>query len=492
MGHRQERTTTPKMPQGKKTVAVIWLLMTCSMSDGRVWRDFGIGPPDFDSDWLLMKAQDDGYSYRIRRHNLGEIPWKVRVFVMILDGEYNGSIFEAASGGAMWDDDNGIPYCGVAYVFNNESIKMFAPHATNSEASGRIACAGGSAWGNAPEQFMFEANVRALAWRQRSFPEPDFMTDWIPMDETQGILEVPHNITGGCSYMMVQTKGLSNTKSSGVWHGEAVGASQDPYDIYDRAAVVFGYNGSLVRIWRAINTNGQTKLPCFLCVRDGWTFDKKITVTSGEVRIIGWSSLFVSDINNSIHRELLVGGSGPMSYTVQLPAEVNPQDFVSVQVMSLEGPNGAFKFPAFGIAPAIPPKSSIKTYGGVVYFTKGSQMTIYLPTGKRGYPVNILSPWGGGFLTQTSTVVKILINVYYASTIELDSCHFSQLDKDPSIRSGVEGAGRHIHCARQCCRIEGCGCIGFQVDARGTCTPHEDLLDLHMNRDKRASFLRSL
>lgn len=473
------------------------LAAVSSEEQNQEWREDGLGPPDWEDDWLLMKSQDQDYSYRIRRHMLGEVPWKVKVLVKVLDGIYEGHVFEAATGGAMWDDDRGIPYCGVSYIYNEENVKLFAPSVTNAKESGRIACVGGVSWGDQPLQLMSSAKVKVLAWKRSSFPRPDFTSDWIQMNETTSFVEVEHNVTGGCSYMLVQIRGDSYDK---IWYAEAVGASQDPFDVVDRAAVVAAYNDSVARVWRAINVedlgNDRRQEPCFICIRDGWTSDKKIMITSGEVRMVGWRSLQKSSFG-VIHKELVVGGSDLQHvHTIRLFPDGQPVDleslFVSIQVAALDGVNQGFKFQAFGMTPVITEsRSSYRNYGGVVYSFYGSSLNLYFPSGKRGFPINVINPWGGGHLAQTSSNVNVIVNVHRGPKIDRRVCRLEQ-QKRPRGKPKLETVSQEFICARKCCQLSSCECPGFIIRGQDCMLLRDITGILGSEEEGKSAFIRNM
>lgn len=53
-----------------------------------------IGPPQFESDWLLLTAQSTGSSLVVQ-HGLGTVPGMVEVLVKAIDGPNEGFIFKA-------------------------------------------------------------------------------------------------------------------------------------------------------------------------------------------------------------------------------------------------------------------------------------------------------------------------------------------------------------------------------------------------------------
>ena len=88
-----------------------------------------------------MRSQAGSDSFREVSHTLGEVPVKGKVLVRPLSGPNAGFIFEGV-GSAQWDDDSDIMYCGVAFVYNENSVRLWAPSVTDSYDKGRIFCAG--------------------------------------------------------------------------------------------------------------------------------------------------------------------------------------------------------------------------------------------------------------------------------------------------------------------------------------------------------------
>ena len=88
-----------------------------------------LAPPDVTSDWMPIKAYDNP-EVDIS-HGLNELPLKVEVQVKVFDRFLNKDMFFLATGSAQKGNDNNLPFGGVLYLYNSETIKILAPGPTN-------------------------------------------------------------------------------------------------------------------------------------------------------------------------------------------------------------------------------------------------------------------------------------------------------------------------------------------------------------------------
>ncbi|CAC5377688.1 unnamed protein product [Mytilus coruscus] len=84
-----------------------------------------LAPPDFISTWKPIKAYCNP-EVNIS-HGLNELPLKVEVQVKVFDTFLNKDMWFLATGSAQRGNDNTLPFGGVLYVYDNETIKIMAP-----------------------------------------------------------------------------------------------------------------------------------------------------------------------------------------------------------------------------------------------------------------------------------------------------------------------------------------------------------------------------
>jgi hypothetical protein len=120
-------------------------------------------PPDFDSGWSNMSAQQGVNSYRQYDHNLGQYPAHVKVLTRAVDGNNNGFIFEATGGNGGDDEQN--EYGGCIFAYDQNRIRIWLPSRYNGTASGYAIMVSDGWGGDVNFQASFNAQVRVLAWR---------------------------------------------------------------------------------------------------------------------------------------------------------------------------------------------------------------------------------------------------------------------------------------------------------------------------------------
>ncbi|XP_063446784.1 uncharacterized protein LOC134726313 [Mytilus trossulus] len=144
-----------------------------------------LAPPDFISSWKSISAYINP-EVDIS-HGLNELPLKVEVQVKVFDTFLNKDMWFLATGSAQRGKDNALPFGGVLYVYNNETIKIMAPGpkgCTNPNCTGSLVYLGESNTFNGNDSITrsFSAgHVRARVWRACSLPRPQFVSEEIQM-----------------------------------------------------------------------------------------------------------------------------------------------------------------------------------------------------------------------------------------------------------------------------------------------------------------------
>ena len=213
-------------------------------------------PPDFDSGPFLMKAEEGSASVIDIRHNLGQVPARVKVFSVGASGENAGYVF-AASGSAFRDHRIwNRPMGGVIFSYDKDIVRCWVPaRRQHSRNSGRVNLVG-EGWGGEEKPIEdLQATVRAMAWKEDA--PPDFESDWLIMSAQKseyGYREIAHDLGAPPERILVESK----TPPAAGQHEEyfeGVGMPQTTmwWWYYGYGGVVFAANDSVVRLWVPTN-----------------------------------------------------------------------------------------------------------------------------------------------------------------------------------------------------------------------------------------------
>jgi hypothetical protein len=221
--------------------------------------------PSFVSEWMLMRAQDQDYVQRIIPHGLGVLPYKVEVQIRPTSGSNAGWIFHGDPA-FQSDDDYGKTYGGIVYLYNETHVILVAPNKSNNQNAGVIINTGEANFkrtGN-NHQTEIEAFVRCKVWAPSDFPEPDFKTDWLPLDIQNSSLsfyELEHKLSGYPRFINVQIR--CNGSNYNVV-SEGLGAAMMHRKYSNTGGVVYAFSDSDVRLWsgylESLSDNGHYRL----------------------------------------------------------------------------------------------------------------------------------------------------------------------------------------------------------------------------------------
>ncbi|XP_063431747.1 uncharacterized protein LOC134714436 [Mytilus trossulus] len=203
-----------------------------------------LAPPDFVSNWMQIQAYVNP-EVDIS-HGLDELPLKVEVQVKVFDTFLSRDMYFLAMGSAQKGNDNNLPFGGVLYLYNNETIKILAPGPKNCvrpECTGLLVYLGENSTfhGNSSIARSFSTGyVRARVWRACSLPRPSFISNAIPMSSGD-TKDLPHGHKP--SWVIVRVH------IDQGWVYEAQGSvfyetSSNPF-----GGVVFAYSDTHLRLW---------------------------------------------------------------------------------------------------------------------------------------------------------------------------------------------------------------------------------------------------
>ncbi|VDI44333.1 Hypothetical predicted protein [Mytilus galloprovincialis] len=153
-----------------------------------------------------MRSQDNSLSYHVWNHNLNDLPIRVDVQVKPQTGSDTGYFFPGIAA-AQRDDSMALPYGGIVYKYNKDSVMLYAPNKHSGKPSGNAIYTGGAEW-NGPKQ-QTESNVlsRVRVWGEQHFPTPDFNTSWTSIKIAEpSPREISHGLGVQPEYVVLQIK----------------------------------------------------------------------------------------------------------------------------------------------------------------------------------------------------------------------------------------------------------------------------------------------
>ncbi|VDI03968.1 Hypothetical predicted protein [Mytilus galloprovincialis] len=158
------------------------------------------------SGWIPMRSQDNNLSYRVWMHNFNDLPVRVDVQVKPQTGTDTDYVFPGIAA-AQRDDSLKVPYGGIVYKYNKNSVTMYAPNKHSGEPSGHAIYTGGSVWNGPKQQCSSNVLTRVRVWGEQHFPNPDFKMNWTlkRMGEASP-REIPHGLGVPPAYVVLQIK----------------------------------------------------------------------------------------------------------------------------------------------------------------------------------------------------------------------------------------------------------------------------------------------
>ncbi|XP_070538093.1 uncharacterized protein [Ptychodera flava] len=214
----------------------------------------GIPHPDFQSSWLNLHSQAGASSFMTVHHNLGELPVRVKVLVRALGGPNDGYMFEGVGATSADDDYAATKYGGVAFSYNKDEVRIWAPDVSNGVENGCIISTGGPLWGGKYDQCTHTAEVKVQAWLPLTFPCPDIETSWFEFRSQDGVnsfKEVEHNLGDRPSLVVVQYKAIDAGSDFEGFVYEGIGAAQcdDDREWANHGGLVYATDSWSVRLW---------------------------------------------------------------------------------------------------------------------------------------------------------------------------------------------------------------------------------------------------
>ncbi|CAG2199517.1 unnamed protein product [Mytilus edulis] len=272
-----------------------------------------------------MRSQDNSLSYHVWNHNLNDLPVRVDVQVKPQTGTDTDYVFPGIAA-AQRDDSMALPYGGIVYKYNKNSVMLYAPNKHLGKPSGHAIYTG-------------ERSPRVV---QHNFGvQPAYVVLQIKFGSTDDVAD-------GIGYMMAIESSFNGDKWGGV-----------PY----------AYNDKDIRVWTRFRGGTLFTIP------EGWgkTQEKH---KSGQYRIFAWKSLGAKSHN--VHK-LKLPSSSTNELRFSTPINKN-NDIVQVMVKELTGSSGhnqnaGYLFKATGAVQ----NTQNSSYGGVVYSYSNQSSRVWYP-----------------------------------------------------------------------------------------------------------------
>ncbi|XP_076075918.1 uncharacterized protein LOC143046703 isoform X2 [Mytilus galloprovincialis] len=319
------------------------------------------------SGWIPMRSQDNSLSYHVWNHSLNDLPVRVDVQVKPKTGTDTDYVFPGIAA-AQRDDSLKVPYGGIVYKYNKDSVMLFAPNKHLGKPSGHAIYTGGSVWNGPKQQQESDVLTIVRVWGEQHFPKPDFTYDWKPIQMGERSPRVvQHNFGVQPAYVVLQIKfGSTDDVADGIGYMMAIESS---FNGDKWGGVPYAYNDKNIRVWTRFRGGTLFTIP------EGWgkTQEKH---KSGQYRIFAWKSLGAKSHN--VHK-LKLPSSSTNELRFSTPINKN-NDIVQVMVKELTGSSGhnqnaGYLFKATGAVQ----NTQNSSYGGVVYSYSNQSSRVWYP-----------------------------------------------------------------------------------------------------------------
>ncbi|XP_062597041.1 uncharacterized protein LOC134258491 [Saccostrea cucullata] len=381
--------------------------------------------PSFISEWINMTA-DSSTSGKTVPHGLGELPLLVEV-----EAKTNEGWIFPGFGSAQTDDDEGVLYGGVVFIYDDKVINISVPKKNNFAGSmdwtalytgfiililvfkicatfqllglGAVRYLGNQEKWIGPAQIgrtYISVLVRAKAWRSLDFPSPSFESETFTVVAGECVnTTVQHSMGTYPDLVVVQIQ-----TPVGTFQGQGVSSRPMAFPFLRLGGLLFGFNDSHVQMWSACNINGMLKHLGLLCVSDGWGL-RAFFSNTGSITIKAW------DFGTSIER-YKISDLDISAYILPYPYTTTASHVLSVQMEVRDGPNKNFRFDGVG---SVMTESAL--YGGLVYGYNDTSVAFWIPHPYRRRmkeaAISMMGEmWGWGYRKQITDNVDILISVH--------------------------------------------------------------------------------
>ncbi|CAG2237953.1 unnamed protein product [Mytilus edulis] len=253
------------------------------------------------SGWIPMRSQDNSLSYHVWNHNLNDLPIRVDVQVKPQTGSDTGYFFPGIAA-AQRDDSMALPYGGIVYKYNKDSVMLYAPNKHSGKPSGNAIYTGymmaiesslnGVKWGGVPYAYddklirvwtrymggwifiyhsrwlgNISGNVQVWPIQNTCLEIIESKTNIIQKlnlpSSSNTELKFSQTINQNRDIMQVMVKELPDTLGSNQNRGlfKATGAVQNTLMGTSYGGVVYSYSNQYIRVWYPpVKDNGKTYL----------------------------------------------------------------------------------------------------------------------------------------------------------------------------------------------------------------------------------------
>ncbi|XP_060579503.1 uncharacterized protein LOC132736394 [Ruditapes philippinarum] len=422
-----------------------------------------IGLPQFESDWLYIKAQSN-VSDILVQHNIGTVPGLVEVLVKAVDGPNKDFIFKALGNGER-DDDSSEMYGGIIYIYNEVNVRIMAPNKVNHGDQGAAIYTGESPyWRGINYQISFEAEVKVRCWEPTALPTPCFnVTDHLMIAGSPNISETYAEFSHGLNTypMLVKVRGKLLDGSDPGWYTDAQGSALYSIANMRKAArsggLKYAYDDNTIRVWTS-----SVSLPdgVLFTRNDGWGHDsfRYDKSTQGLIQVLAWCDLSLS------FQKTLTFGPSYFGEELQIALPYYFLDtsmfLTSAMIEATDGANSGYLFEGVGSAMTNSQRPGTPCgYGGLVYAYNGTILRIWRPDDVKGAAICIPDSMALGTNSQASQSGKLIFRAFQTHEQVSTSTFFRLLGNNAAYNDtliGTQHVASLLSCARKCLQHNTC------------------------------------
>ncbi|VDI55974.1 Hypothetical predicted protein [Mytilus galloprovincialis] len=360
--------------------------------------------PSFESSWRVISIE----STIDIPHNLGVYPAKVDVQIRVTK-EGVDYIF-TGTGAAQRDDDIGLSYGGIVYIYDTEIVRLITPDGRDSNdgqsSDVGIAYTGARQYYNGGSTILATSgHVRVRLWTANNFPEPNFSKTF-SMDTTvryKTFNEVSHGLGKYPGMVSVRIQLDDGFMSD----GQGVVFQSSPESSWQSlSGVLYGYDDANVRVWVPYkHSDDSDGLGTVCCCYDGW--NTRLVRTNGTVDIRAWLlDQTFHDFTVDTREVNITSGASPILFPV-----MDFSDFyINVEVLTSYGDNSKYIFGGAGSAML---GTVDDDYGGLIYVYTNNSVMVWIPNANNdGHVQYVGKRWGDRAQDSRCDVGQLIVKVY--------------------------------------------------------------------------------
>ena len=371
--------------------------------------------PDFRTSFIL-RSNNGSDSFREVQTGHNQMPFNVRVYAKVLNGDNVGFCFEGVGSAQVSARKTSYPLGGIIFAYDKSRVRIWAPSVYRGKgANGRIVFVS-QGWGDERyRQTCSEALVVVEVWYIG--PAPSFQTNtFVDTQNTNHVfVQVDHKLGQIPERVAVRVTpfvGQDSQKPSpneGFWFN-GITASQN-LEKKGYGGVIFAYDEQKILLWVP---NSTTKKTGCVFVTNGWGNELYAEIAPKcIVHIFAWILKFPVPTFKTEWKYMISQGSSDQTFLEinhllnMLPALVVVQGRIG---------NKGLIFEATGAVMSTDNNS--RGYGGILFAYDKNSVRIWLPKRhqnngtKNGYSILVKKGWGISEMLQESHNVRVRVVIY--------------------------------------------------------------------------------